>query len=207
MSSLSDKDRQIVGRLRADEVLENVEEHQLDMTAGTIVVACSDGDQFHDLMEHIWGMHTNCGCKPRTHVLTCHAGPPRIAKNSPVNRFDNNDLIILDDIAEASEAKGMDVAALAIHGPCARAAKFNLTMLTMIDLMMAAKERVLDIHERMKVACFVQIDHGHGRKRTYFISKHKWAAWCLSSRPTFEVELLQGNSESGPECADASFNK
>lgn len=185
MGILSEFDRAALKALREGGVFEDVNGHHLDPKNGTIIVACSDGDQFSDLMDHIWGVHQSCDCPRRTHMFTDHAGAARLAPNSPVNQVagDLEAQIMLNGIAEASKIKDIHTVALTVHAPCARAKAHSQTVIDLIDLQMGGKQRVRELG--LKVACFFQVDHGNGRKRTYFISRVKWEEWCLNKRAAF----------------------
>lgn len=173
MGHLSDKDRQTYARLRKQHILDDVDTHRLDLSAGVILVTCSDGDQILDTISHAMRLFDEQSIKPRIHLIALNGGGLLVSEKSPLVANKREDLIILEHIAVAQKLKGINTVALYTHAPCGAGTLASLTLEQEIDLLLAAKTRLKETVSGIRAACFCHIDRGDD-KRTYFVSKNRW---------------------------------
>ncbi len=173
MGHLSDEDRQAYSKLRERQILINVDAHRLDLSAGVILVACSDGDQLPDIFNNL--SHSFEGQRPtaRIHTIALNGGALLLPANSPLVTPHREDEVLLEHIRVARELKGIDTVALYTHAPCGAGGMAGLTLEQEIDLLLSAKSRIKEELIDVKVACFCHIDRGDD-KRTYFVSRNRW---------------------------------
>ena len=175
---ISDIDKAIVEGLRQFGVLRDVDGHQLNQRDGAIVVACSDGDQLHDIFANHAALQS-ARQNPRIHLLGGHGGALKIPEKSPILKPGRTtDLDLIDEIFEAQDLKGITTVVLYTHTPCGKAYGVDLNFLQVIALQMAAKSRLKALAAEssrvIKVACFAHVHHADGRRRTYYICKEAW---------------------------------
>lgn len=174
---LMDSDRQLIQQLRKAGVLTKVEQEKLDQKNGILAVPCADGDQMSDLFAFQQKMQKGHRHDPRLHMPSLNGGALLIPENSPLNKPDREDLIMLKHIRQGVELKGMDVVALYAHAPCGMAGLYSLNAEQVIDLLLQAKTRVKQTLPGKTIACFFHVDYNDGRKRTYFVDRDKWEAY------------------------------
>lgn len=185
MGVLSPFDRTAIDILREADVLENDNAGKLNSPEGVIVIPCSDGDQMPDVFTHQCGLAHEGGWPVRPHMPSLHGGAILMAEDCPLYREFRVDELLLLHIrqAEGPELKGIGTVVLYAHAPCGAAAMAKLTLVHQIVYLMRAKVRVKEIDTTNKVICFLHVDYGTGRKRTYFISRAKWLEfWSKSGR-------------------------
>lgn len=181
MLGLNDCDREFAEVLRREGVLQDVDGHRLDLAEGVILVACADGDQMPDLFRHQASLQTEHRGVPRPHLLALNGGGLRIPRGSSLNGGAGE--VLLKDIGDARLLKGISMVALYVHAPCGAARLAGFTLEQEITLLMDAKVRVKEeCGEVVRVACFVHLDWGDGRRRTYFISRANWMARLARSK-------------------------
>jgi hypothetical protein len=173
MGHLSTEDRNTYNLLRKQEILLDVESHRLDLTAGVILVACSDGDQLPDIFSNISNSFAGQRSSPRIHTIALNGGALLLPENSPLVTAHREDEVLLEHIKVARELKNIDTVALYTHAPCGAGTLAGLTLEQELDLLLIAKTRVKETLPGIKVACFCHIDRGES-KRTYFVSRNKW---------------------------------
>ncbi|MCR4313938.1 MAG: hypothetical protein NUV84_01685 [Candidatus Uhrbacteria bacterium] len=167
-------DQEVIGTLRENGVLEDMNGHSLDLGRGVIVIRCPDGDQMLDRIEHDRHVAIQAGVKPVIHLITHHGGCMVAAPNSPLYHGLGIDEYVLTQIREAEALKKIRIISAEIHVPCGKAAEVGLSFVHQIVLQMAAKARIKALDPAYKVVCRVHVDYLDGRKRTYFISRVKW---------------------------------
>lgn len=174
--TLSDTDFQLYQNLRKAGVLEEIEPHRLEINDGIILVSCSDGDQFPDIVRHMGDVLVTCGAKRRIHPFTDNGGPLILDPSSPLasNMRCENLLVSIDG---ARELKGIATVALCTHAPCGMARKIGLNLAEVIRSLKQGKAKLERSHSGLVVRPFVQIDLPDQRKRTYFISGQRWRRW------------------------------
>jgi len=159
--------------LRSARALQDFDTSQLDQEEGVILVACSDGDQFPELYRHLTLIQTGRWREqPRIHPVSLNGGPLRLVADSPANKPGRGThLDVLESIADARSAKGIETVLLCGHAPCAHAGMREINFPSTLRLLLRAKEIVKGTFSWMRVAALLHVDHGDGRKRTYFVSR------------------------------------
>lgn len=170
----------VLRSMRRGGVLCDVDTHRLDAKNGVILVACGDGDQFHDLFGYkasILAPQQN-DVPPRIHPLTLNGGALLIPEESPFNAEIPYDQVLLRNIDGAMNLKGIRTVAVYVHAPCGMARTANLDIADVIRLLVSAKRRIRRELERpgLHVAAFCHVDWLEG-KRTYFVSGDAWDIW------------------------------
>lgn len=172
---MSEKDKAAIEALRNEGILLDVEAYRLDQKNGVILISCADGDQMCDIFAH--QVKAQIGqCKdPRIHTFGWNGGALRLAPKSRANkpgRSTAKDL--LEDVRDARRMKNINTIALYVHAPCGKANACDISVIETLNLLMAAKEQIKKENDGVKVACFFHVDYANEKKRTYFISRHKW---------------------------------
>jgi len=173
MGHLSDADRGAYSLLREQQILVDVDSHRLDLSAGVILVACSDGDQLPDIFNNISHSFAGQRSTARIHTIALNGGALLLPANSPLVTAHREDEVLLEHIRVARQLKGIDTIALYTHAPCGAGTIAGLTLKQEIDLLLSAKSRIKEEFSDAKVACFCHIDRGDS-KRTYFVSRNRW---------------------------------
>jgi hypothetical protein len=173
MGHLSDTDRDTYKRLRKQGILSDVDAHRLDLTAGVILVACSDGDQLPDIFNNISHSFEGQRQSARIHTIALNGGALLLPENSPLVTPHREDEVLLEHIKVARELKNINTIALYTHAPCGAGTLAGLTLEQELDLLLAAKVRIKESLPGIKAVCFCHIDRGES-KRTYFVSRNKW---------------------------------
>lgn len=172
---LSEEDRTAIEILRKEGILLDIEAHRLDQRNGVILVSCADGDQMCDIFAHQVKIQIGQCKDPRIHTFGWNGGALRLAPKSPTNKVGRSTAKdLLEDISDARKMKNIDTVALYVHAPCGKANACDISVIETLNLLMAAKERIKKENNGVKVACFFHVDYANGKKRTYFISRHKW---------------------------------
>lgn len=175
---LSERDLEMIRELRDFGVLDNVNGHSLSQKNGVIMISCADGHQMYDIFGHQLKMQEGHCQDPCIHTLAWNGGALRIPKNSPANKNGRTThLDVLDDIRDSIAIKNIHTIALYVHAPCGKAQACGIDFLETIRLLIIAKAKLKNEIDNVHVACFVHIDFNNHKKRTYFISKHKWIEW------------------------------
>jgi len=178
MMELSVKDRNLIKSLREEGVLQDVREHLLAQRNGTILVTCSDGDQFVEVFHHQEKLQAGQRSRPRIHTFGWHGGVLACAPHSPVNKREHDHLVFLDQIGDGRTMKNINTVVACAHAPCGAAHKNGLGIEKVITLQFRAKQRIETLNRGITVACFFDVDYGNGRKRTYFLSRPEWRTWA-----------------------------
>ena len=170
--------------LRRGGVLRDIEQNQLDASNGVILIACGDGDQFHDLFRHKIDIFAAQRDAPRIHALTLNGGALVLSERSPLNKSLPNDLVLLDHIRGAIKLKEILTVAIYVHAPCGMAKLHGINFEGTIQLLVEAKRRIRRelAHPDLKVAAFCHVDWEDG-KRTYHVSADAWDRW-IEAPPT-----------------------
>lgn len=169
-------------KLRTAGVLEDIDAKRVDASRGAILVSCADGDQMADVFQQTENLSY------RLHTLTLNGGGLILPEQSPANavltppdcpkqvRLGD---VFLDQIITARALKHIDLIALHVHCPCGVAGAFKIGPQKLIELLIAAKDRLKESLQGVKVCAFVHIAWPDGRKRTYFVSRDKWRAFSV----------------------------
>lgn len=169
--------------LRSAGVLEDIEKKRVDAQQGAILISCADGDQMADVFQQTENL------SHRLHTLSLNGGGLILPEQSPANilltapdcskqvRLGD---IFLDQITTARVLKNINLIALHVHYPCGIASAFKIDPQQLIELLIAAKNRLKQAITGIKVCAFLHIAWPDGRKRTYFISREKWRAFSVS---------------------------
>lgn len=177
MGHLSKQDHELARVLRLANVFQNVASKELDLSEGVIIVPCADGDQMPDLFTYELGLFAELGIPPRVHEIALNGGALLIPQDSPVRREGAEDRVILQHLRDAQALKGIDLVMLYAHAPCGAAGLAGLDLRGVVKLLMAAKTRIKEEIPSLKVAVFIHMDWGDGKKRTYFVSRDRWENW------------------------------
>jgi len=151
--------------------LEEVQPKSLDFSNGVIAVVCADGDQFFDYYTHIVSLAKEQLGRERAHIMALNGGSLLLSNEWP----DPEEAVVLKrHINVAVDLKNIHTIALYVHAPCGAAGICHFDVKKVLDLLVQAKENVKKIRDDIKVICFVHVDWGDGKKRTYFLSREKW---------------------------------
>lgn len=176
VAHLTDSDRQLIETLRHEAgVLIDVKDHKLDLKNGVIMVSCSDGDQMSDIFHFQEKMQARQRDSQRIHTIGLNGGALLIPENSPLNKPNGEDRVMLKHIKQAIELKGITTIALYVHAPCGAAGLCRLNMDQVLDLLIQAKRRIKAEIPGVTVACFCHVDNGE--KMTYFVSREHYEKW------------------------------
>lgn len=171
MGHFSVEDRSYLNQLREENILEEVAPQSLDLSNGVIAVVCADGDQFFDYYSHIASLAREQLGRERAHMLALNGGALLLSNEWP----DPEEAIVLKrHINVAVDLKNIHTVVLYVHAPCGAAGICHFDAKKVLDLLVQAKENVKLIRGDIKVICFVHVDWGEGKKRTYFLSQGKW---------------------------------
>jgi len=172
---VTDRLRREVRYLKELGVLQNIVDHRLEYERGAILVTCADGDRFPDVFTHQARLQERNGHPLRLHTLSWNGGALILAPRSPaVKRGRTTDLDAIDQIRTAREMKGINTVALHIHTPCGVAHALNLDLASSLELHMAAKLRLRSVIDGVCVTCFLHVDFGEGKMKTYYVSREQW---------------------------------
>ena len=184
MGQLSDRDRKLIEKFIKNGVLEPLNGFQLDYSNGTIMVACSDGDQLYDLISR----HTNlCQNNPnhtRIHLIALNGGALLLDATSPLGKevpAHPEYRVILRHLLGARELKKITSVALYSHAPCGMADKFGLSVADILRSLAWAKTFLENFH-KFKAANFLHVDYGQGVKNSYHVSPEKYGEWLSTKK-------------------------
>jgi hypothetical protein len=184
MGEMANNDElELVRKLREHGVFLEVDVHKRRLERGMILVVCPDCDQREDMMGHAEWMFRQLKLPPRMHALALNGGAKLLAEGSPLSNAALKGAMLLEDIGGARHLKGIDTIALYAHYPCGAARLAGVNFETAVDLLMRAETRVKAQEPTAWVDAFVHVDHGDGRKRTYFVSHGAWLAWRANPTP------------------------
>ncbi len=175
MLHLSSTDRDQIKQAREAGALKEIQHHRIEDPAGTIFVACPDGDQFRD----VYGHHCTLCAIERHHPLSLNGGALLLSRHSPILCAKKDGAVFLRHVKAASRLKGMRTVVLYVHAPCGVAYGSKLDFWEVLRLLVEAKLRLR--HQRglrkLKIACFVHVDYNGNalaagiKKRTYFVDR------------------------------------
>lgn len=174
---LSDQEREFLDRCKEVGILTDIRGHRLPSEEGVIDFPCPDCDQALDIFEHIVKICRGNGHQPRIHSLRLNGGGGILI--DPQVKIPGGEIrgkILMEDLEGTVEMKGILMVVLSPHFPCGVAHKHHLTPREIFEGLVRAKNRIKDTDKRFKVACFVQVDWGNGKKRTYHFSRDRWLA-------------------------------
>jgi hypothetical protein len=123
-------------------------------------------------------MQAGCRSDPRIHVFGWHGGALACAPGSPINRHKQAHNVFLNQIADARALKQIDVVVLYAHAPCGAAGLHGVSLTRAFELSISAKIKIKTLNEGIKVVCCFHVDHGNGKKRSYFLSRLDWERWA-----------------------------
>lgn len=177
----SDQDLRLLRVLRAEGVLEDVSDHLLDQKRGAVMVFCSDGRRSYDIFTHQVRMQRPHRDEPKIHLVAKAGGALRIVSGSPTNAPGSTaDLDMLEEIRLGCKLMDTNVVALYAHGACGMAHMSGMTLQSVFNGLIAAKERVKLEIPGCEVACFYHAAYpadesgGTERQRTYFLSRQRY---------------------------------
>ncbi|MDP2735821.1 MAG: hypothetical protein Q8P12_06465 [bacterium] len=179
MTELSQHDREFVRQLKDAGVLKDVADQRLDQVNGIILVTCGDGDETPELLEFVRERMRLRNIKPRIHQLALNGGALLIPSRSPVNT-DGDGNVMLKHVVKSNGIKGIRTVALYAHAPCGAAGEAGINLRDVVALLFEAKDEILR-HADLDVACFLHVDHGQEKRRTYYVSRTAWNNMHLRS--------------------------
>ncbi|MBU0596739.1 hypothetical protein KJ641_04020 [Patescibacteria group bacterium] len=182
MGHLSEEDRKRLEELRDPAqlgILQDEYPTKLDLSNGIIAVVCADGDQFEDKHGHLAEIVNNAIGRPRVHTISLNGGPLLLSFKSPayqcIESHDQVHEFLVNQIAVGQKIKDMNTVVLCTHAPCGVAGLCGMDINAVLDHLVEAKQ---DLKERLgettKIACFLHVDYGDGKKRSYFVSASRW---------------------------------
>ncbi len=181
---LSGEDRRIATEWRRGELQVlcdvNPKEYR-EPTGKVILVPCADGHQMFDICEYQKSLTVE-GHIPMVHPLSLNGGPLLLAAGSPLlSEGDKDDEVLLKHIAQAYSIKGTPTIILYSHAPCGAARVHNLSIVDVVELMLAAKDRLKALFDNLQVIPKLHVDWATGesqmKKNSYFVSREQFVAW------------------------------
>ncbi len=174
---LSIRDRQLVDMMRQGDVLVNTDSTKFNQHVGSIIVCCSDGDQLTDLLNHNASMAIESEGQTRPHTIANHGGAMLLSDG--VNLFEEHDVsgLIRTEIAQAIKMKGIRSVALMVHTPCGASSMIDLDVVGTVDHMVRGKKMLKEYFPEIMFTCFLHVDYGQNRRRTYFVPKDTFEEW------------------------------
>ncbi len=171
MAHLHEEDKNFLNQLRQENILEEVKPKSLDLSNGAIAVVCADGDQFFDYYNHVTSLAKEQLGRERVHIMALNGAALLLSNEWP----DKEEGVVLRrHINVAVDLKEIHTIILYVHAPCGAAGICHFDAKKVLDLLVQAKDNVKQIRPDIKVICFVHVDWGEGKKRTYFLSREKW---------------------------------
>lgn len=174
---LDKRDRQLIDVMRQDQVLVNTDPVKFNQHAGSIVVCCSDGDQMTDLLKHNVSMAVASGGQVRPHMIANHGGAMLLSDG--VQLFEQHDIsgLIKTEISQAIQMKKISSVALMVHAPCGASNMIDLDVVDTVDHMMRGKKMLKEYFQNVVFSCFLHVDYGQNRRRTYFVPEDRFEEW------------------------------
>ncbi len=202
---LSSEDLGYVRQLREAGVLIDDDSRRLKTPNGLALVCCSDGDQADDVCKQVSNLAKGDGGMDRVHRYMNHGGAALLSQANLIDEDHAPDEYILAQMRKGLPGKNMGVVALVVHAPCMAADEEGLSIVEMVYHMFQGKTRLKEIWPTIsekrsrgkvvrkakpgiKVACFVQVDYGDGKKRMYFVSQELFDEWYIK----YEASELEG---------------
>ncbi len=193
---LSENDQLTIRALRefSTPILEDVNPHRINGDGRNVVIMCADGHQSHDqISAHTRFIQRRNHSEHCCHSLMLNGGAlllsPEFGKHAHLPFYQRIPRalwlflvrrVLLWQIEQSLVLKDANTVALYVHCPCGAAKLQNLSFTNVLDRLFEARDVVKQrfaSRENFKVACFVQIDYGTDRKRSYFISRTRWVKW------------------------------
>lgn len=148
--------------LRKASVVVAFDSRRLPSEAPTVCITCFDPHRFHDKWERVRTVGNSCRC---CIPLTEPGGALVIPEHSPLAVTpdgDRHDRVFLRKLDMAVRELGARHILPVVHFPCLAAKKAGLSDLQVIELNVAAKDRVRICHPECEVALLVHVDwHGY----------------------------------------------
>lgn len=179
------KDREVFETLEAmrygENVLRDISPADLKARSGFIKIMCPDGDQIEHKFQQANEWCQAHGIKLRAHPLTYHGGAGAIVEDSPMNsEVFRNHLTVVENIKIAKKVKGFELIVLAVHFPCGMACACNVGVVQSLELLLAAREYLVDQFPDMQVVPFVHVAWPD-KKRYYFLKAREFNAFKNNS--------------------------
>jgi hypothetical protein len=175
MPILNQNDRVILKELIEQGILTPLAKDRLPEGSekGTIVIACSDGDQSADLFEQ----HQH-QCGPRCHFFAFNGGGLWLSPLVEGERALQRRTLIENDLPEAVGLKGIHTVLVYGHAPCGVAEKVLMcNAREVIGHLVEAKSRLRELYGKetpLKFVAAVHVDWGEGEKAAYGINAKRW---------------------------------
>lgn len=212
MLKLTSYDRAVLMMAIADGALEKVDPDKIlnKINGEGQLVACSDGDQRHDMDDHL---HRNGFQRRQAHLLA--GGPLPLGPGSPAASLNNLfsgflvhvtknhkvgqlvrlvapllsllghllrvDLFLLVQLWLGIEIKKMSTIVLMPHVPCGIARHYNLDIVQQFVMVCGAKKRLKEMFPDNSILLLLHVDWGCGRRNTYRFSKEKMSDWLAKN--------------------------
>jgi hypothetical protein len=171
--------------LKAENVLQNVDETKFCAIHGYGGAVCSDCDQVEDklrLLDAITSLYRN---EPRKHLIQLQGGAALIDPESLFNTMPSPlspemppipyHTVALEQIRIACVAKdNIEQFVLMVHDPCGMAKLYGANRKSMLCYL-ANAERIVKINfPHLRVSTMLHVDYGDGKKRTFHFSSTNW---------------------------------
>ena len=173
---ISESDARLVTAFIKAEVFQKIKKEHLQGNQ-TIAILCGDCIHSGDIIDH----HREvCGHAP--HILALNGGSLLIPKNSPLNGASVRGNILIEDIVESVEFKGIKKIIIYAHNICGKAHGVRLSFRDSVALHVGAKRRLKQsrlICSRLEaqepsIYCFHHVFFPNGDRKTFFISPPHW---------------------------------
>ena len=178
MLELTEQDLALLQDWHKYAVLRDLDRNLLDEGEGAMLVTCSDGNHFHDVFGHHRETKLRSGiCRDsRIHPFSWHGGALRLAPNTPVNSFPNEDQVWMKEVVDGWNM-GYGQVALYCHMRCKKATLCNVSSLEVVSIQMQTKKLVKQHCPGIIAACFLHVAYSPVVKRTSFIERVSWESW------------------------------
>lgn len=160
-------------------VLIDISEQEVRRVAGnegSVVIACADGDQFFDLIQH---HRIICGCERGCHHSIALNGGPLLCSDHVSAHLQHDGEVILRHAFQGKELKGLDTLVLYGHAPCGMAGANRISAAETLSHYVRAKDRFrryAEEHQIRLTACllWMHIQWPDGRRNSYFFNRKAW---------------------------------
>ena len=169
MGHCNEHDTKLLQEFIAFGIFEEIKPDLVPDHAGTVLVACGDGEHTDDWFPH--HIKTWPGRK-RHHLLLLNGGPALIPKGSPLAEHGEGE-VLLNHIVKAKVLKGVKTNVLLGHWPCGAADLADIGLEEYLLLCLQAKREVRKfVNDDSKTLLFLHIAY-QGKKRTYRVNREK----------------------------------
>jgi hypothetical protein len=194
---ISVADQKFLEMLRKKGILQDVEGHKLKQSNGLTVVSCADADQVVDVFTYICQMQQAVRQEARPQMLSLNGGGLCLHPESPLNQELPKGEVLLNDIRGARVLKDIHTLAIYAHFPCGAARLSYFSAEEVFDWLVKGKRYIKERLTGVNVSCFIHVDWGNGRKRTYHFSAAAWDNRRSLLEKSFSLDFTPYTSSTG----------